>query len=228
MTAPLRSFAAALAATALASMSTTDAVSGGWLSAMQDRLSTYVVLGASAIVTEELSPIFAGIAVHEGELQLARAVLALTLGGWIATTLLYGIGRSKWELIRRRWPRTRATGTVALRTVGRNPVKASLLVRFAFGLRLILPVACGAARVPLAIYLPASFIGSAVWSAIFTLIGYAAGEAAVSVVGKLGRAGEIIGALLVTTVVLVFLRWNSRRNARKEEKKQRRRMTDIA
>ena len=226
MTAPFRPFAAALAATALASM--TDVMSGGWLSAMQDSLSTYVVLGASAIVTEELSPIFAGIAVHEGELQFARAVLALTLGGWIATTLLYAIGRAKWEVIRRRWPRTRATGTVALRTVARNPVKASLLVRFAFGLRLILPIACGAARVPLAIYIPASFIGSAVWSGIFTLIGYAAGEAAVSVVGKLGRVGEITGALLVTTVVLVFMRWNSRRNARKEEKKQRRRMTDIA
>ena len=224
MPSPLRSLTAVLAAAALASIA--DVTTGGWLSAMQDSLSTYVVLGASAIVTEELSPIFAGIAVHEGELQMARAVLALTLGGWIATTLLYAIGRAKWEMIRRRWPRTRATGTVALRTVARNPVKASLLVRFAFGLRLILPIACGAARVPLAIYIPASFIGSAVWSAVFTLIGYAAGEAAVSVVGKLGRVGEIIGALLVTTVVLIFMRWNSRRNARKEEKKQRRRITD--
>lgn len=223
MTSPLRASSATLAAM-LASIS--DLTSGGWLSAMQDSLSTYIVLGASAIVTEELSPIFAGIAVHEGELQMARAILSLALGGWIATTLLYAIGRAKWDVIRRRWPRTRATGTVALRTVARNPVKASLLVRFAFGLRLILPIACGAARVPLAIYLPASFIGSAVWSAIFTLIGYAAGEAAVSVVGKLGRVGEIIGALLVTTIVLLFLRWNSRRNARKEEKKQRRRITD--
>ena len=226
MTSPLRTLSVALAAVVMAGMF--DVTSGDWFAAMQDSLSTYIVLGASAIVTEELSPIFAGIAVHEGELQMARAVLALTLGGWIATTLLYAIGWSKWELIRRRWPRTRATGTVALRTVARNPVKASLLVRFAFGLRLILPIACGAARVPVAIYLPASFIGSAVWSGIFTLIGYAAGEAAVSVVGKLGRVGEIIGALLVTTVVLVFMRWNSRRNARKEEKKQRRRMTDIA
>ena len=224
MTPPLRALTTALAATVLANV--TDVGSGGWLSAMEDSLSTYIVLGASAIVTEELSPIFAGIAVHEGELQMMRALLALTLGGWIATALLYFIGRAKWEFIRRRWPGTRATGTVALRTVARNPVKASLLVRFAFGLRLVLPIACGAARVPLAIYLPASLIGSALWSAVFTLIGYLAGEAAVSVWGKLGRVGEIIGALLVTTVVLLVMRWNSRRNARKEEKKQRRRATD--
>jgi membrane protein DedA with SNARE-associated domain len=197
--------------------------SGGWLSGMSDSLATYVVLGASAIVTEELSPIFAGIAVHEGELRWERVLLALTLGGWIATTLLYAAGRAKWDLIRRRWPGTRATGTVALRIVGRNPVKASLLVRFAFGLRIVLPVACGAARVPLAVYLPASLVGSALWSVVFTVVGYAAGEAAVSLVGRLGRVGEVVGALIATTIVLLFMRWNRRRNERKEEKKQRRR-----
>lgn len=206
--------------------STTGFAGGDWLSAMSDSLWTYIVLGASTIFTEELSPIFGGIAVHEGELRLDRTLLALTLGGWIATTLLYAIGRAKWDLIRRRWPSTRATGTVALRIVARNPIKASLLVRFAFGLRIVLPIACGAARVPLAIYLPASLVGSALWSAVFVLVGYAAGEAAVSMVGKLGRVGEIVGALLVTAVVLLFLRWNNRRNARKAEKRRWRRATD--
>lgn len=215
-----------LALAAFLVASTAGFAGGDWLSAMSDSLWTYVVLGASTIVTEELSPIFGGIAVHEGELRADRTLMALILGGWTATTLLYAIGRAKWEFIRRRWPRTRATGTVALRTVARNPIKASLLVRFAFGLRIVLPIACGAARVPLAIYLPASLIGSALWSAVFMLLGYLAGEAAVSVIGKLGRAGEIIGALIVTAVVLAFLRWNRQRNERKAEKRRMRRVTD--
>ena len=146
---------------------------------MSDSFWTYVVLGSSSIITEELAPIFGGIAAHEGELQLDRVILAITFGGWVATALLYGIGRLKWEVIRRRWPRTRATGTIALRVVARNPVTASFLVRMAFGLRIVLPLACGAARVPVAIYLTASLLGSAVWSTAFTLLGYAAGEAAV-------------------------------------------------
>jgi membrane protein DedA with SNARE-associated domain len=222
MTLSLRLLAAALAIAAFPRVG--EVATGDWLSAMSDNLTTYIVLGASTIVTEELSPIFGGIAVHEGELRWGRVLLALTLGGWIATTLLYAIGRAKWEVIRRRWPRTRATGTVALRIVGRNPVKASLLVRFALGLRIVLPVACGAARVPLAIYLPASLVGSALWSSVFTLVGYAAGEAAVSLVGRLGRVGEIVGALVATTIVLLFMRWNRRRNEQKEEKKLRRRV----
>ena len=224
MTSPLRTFPLALAMIALAGI--TGCADGDWLSAMSDSLWTYVALGASAIVTEELTPIFAGIAVHELELRMMRVLVAITVGGWIATTLLYAIGRAKWEVIRRRWPRTRAAGTVALRTVARNPVKASLLVRFAFGLRIILPIACGAARVPLAIFLPLSFIGSALWSVTFTLVGYGAGEAAVSVVGRLGRVGEIVGALVVTAVVVLFLQWNNKRNERKAEKKRQRRTTD--
>ena len=187
---------------------------------MSDSFWTYVVLGSSSIITEELAPIFGGIAAHEGELQLDRVILAITFGGWVATALLYGIGRLKWEVIRRRWPRTRATGTIALRVVARNPVTASFLVRMAFGLRIVLPLACGAARVPVAIYLTASLLGSAVWSTAFTLLGYAAGEAAVQVVGKLGRVGEIVGAIIMTALVFAFVWWRRNRIARKERRRR--------
>ena len=186
-----------------------------WLEAVTDSFWTYVVLGASTIVAEELSAIFGGIAAHEGELQIARVLLAITLGGWVATTLLYMLGRWKWEFLRRRFPRVRATGTVALRVVRRNQLTASLLLRFAFGLRIVLPMACGAAKVPLYLYLPLSLIGSAAWTAVFTAIGYAAGEAAVRMLGHLDRAGEITGAVVVTAAVLGFVRWQRIRRERK-------------
>ncbi len=188
---------------------------------LSDSFWTYAFLGASAIAIEELSPIFGGIASHEGELKIASVIVGVTLGGWICTSLLYIAGRLKWEWIRRRFPRFRAAGTVALRVVGRNPLTASFLVRFAFGLRIVLPLACGAARVPLAMFLIASLVGSMLWSTLFTVIGYAAGEAAVQMVGRLGRVGEIVGAVLVTAAVVVFIRWNGRRQARKDERKRR-------
>lgn len=186
-----------------------------WLSALTDAPWTYLVLGASAIITEELAPIFGGIAVHENELRLAPLLVSITVGGWLATTLLYAVGRLKWDTIRRRFPRTRATGTVALRVVRRNPWTASFLVRFAFGLRLVLPMACGAARVPLLVYLPVSLIGSALWTALFSAVGYAAGEAAVQAIGHLGKAGEVVGAISVTVALLAFVRWQRRRQERK-------------
>lgn len=198
----------------------------GWadinfINALADSFWTYAFLGLSAIVIEELAPIFGGIAAHEGELQLMRVIIGITIGGWLCTTLLYVAGRSRWEAIRRRFPRVRAAGTVALRVVGRNPLTASLLVRFAFGLRVVLPIACGAARVPIAIYLVASLLGSFLWTTLFAVIGFAAGEAAVRAVGHLGRVGELIGALVVTAAVFAFIRWNRARRARKAERRQR-------
>jgi membrane protein DedA with SNARE-associated domain len=186
-----------------------------WLEAVTDSVWTYVILGGAAIVAEELATIFGGIAAHEGELQLARVIVSITVGGWVATTLLYLLGRWKWDFIRRRVPRVRATGTLALRAVRRNQLKASLLVRFAFGLRVVLPIVCGAAKVPVYIYLPLTLLGSAIWTVLFTLIGYAAGEAAVQTLGHLDRVGEIIGAVLITVAVLGFVRWQRIRRERK-------------
>ncbi len=195
--------------------------SDSFLAGMSDGVWTYVVLGMSAIITEELAPIFGGIAAHEGELQIERVILALTFGGWVATGLLYTLGRLKWETLRKRWPNTRSTGTIALRVVKRNPVTASFLVRMAFGLRIVLPIACGAAKVPIALYLTASLLGSLVWSVAFTLLGYAAGEAAVHLVGKLGRAGEVGGAVIVTAIVFAYFLWRRKRAERKEKRRFR-------
>ena len=197
------------------------AVSASWLSALTDVPLTYVLLGASAIVTEELAPLFGGMAASEGELDAATVVWALTLGGWAATTLLYMVGRWRWDSIRRRFPRVRGTATLALRVVRRNPVTASFLVRFAFGLRIVLPLACGGAKVPWYVYLPVSFVGSAAWSVVYTAVGYVTGEAAVQLMGRLGRVGEVVGALLLVALFFAFRRWQRARAERKIARKAR-------
>lgn len=188
---------------------------GSWMTALADSLWTYVALGASTILTEELAPIFGGIAAHEGELRISRVIIAISLGGWAATTLLYGLGFWKWELIRRRFPKVRSAGTVALRVVRNNPLKASFFVRFAFGLRLVLPMACGAARVSPYVFLPVSLAGSVAWTVFFAALGYAAGEAAVQSIGRIGKVGEFIGALLLTAAVLSLVSWQKRRRERR-------------
>ena len=191
------------------------------LDALSDSVWTYITLGLSTIITEELAPIFGGLAAHDGELGFDRVVFAITAGGWLATTALYGAGRVKWDWLRRRFPKLRAGGTVALRIVQRNPWRASLLVRFAIGARILLPMACGAARVRLPVYLTASLLGAAAWSVIFTLVGFAAGEAAMHVLGRLDRFGQVIGALAVTAVVLLLISWKRKRDVRKLRKQRR-------
>ncbi len=188
------------------------------IASVEDRAATYFALAGATIVTSELAPIFGGLASKEGQLSVSRVIFAVTLAGWLATSVLYVAGMLKWEWLRRRFPSTRSAGTVALRIVRRNPVRASFLVRYLFGGRVLLPMACGAARVPLPVYLPVSLLGSLAWTVTFTLVGIAFGSAAEQLLGRLQHVED---AMLVVGVVLALgvVVWWWRRRVRRAERR---------
>jgi membrane protein YqaA with SNARE-associated domain len=111
------------------------------------RAGAYVALSVGPILAEELAPLGAGAAASQGELALWPAVIVMTLGGWVSTGLLYALGRWRGAWLRRRFPRAEATVEKLLAAVERRPWRSALAVRYAFGLRVLLPLACGAAHV---------------------------------------------------------------------------------
>lgn len=168
-----------------------------------EKLWKYTALGASSIVFEETNPIFGGIAVRHGRAGMVGVVVAVAVGVWIASIALYFVGRWRIDWVRRRWPEKHRMLDGALAIVERHPWRASLAVRFAWGLRLPLPIACGAARVPLGLYTVGSGISSWLWSVIFAYVGYIFGGAAVMVLRftdrldvKLGLAAAMLFLLL--------------------------------
>jgi membrane protein DedA with SNARE-associated domain len=196
------------------------------VASVENTLATYLALGASTPFVSELAPIVGGIAAHEGRLPLVRVIAAVTLGGWAGTSLLYVAGRLKWEWLRRRSRTVRTTGTVALRIVKRNPWRASFLVRFLFGARILLPIACGAAGVPLATYLPMSLLGSLAWSATFALVGMAAGEAAHAVLENIKQVESVLMVAGGALIVVAGAWWWRRRLRRAERRNARTRPTE--
>ena len=183
-----------------------------------EKLWKYTALGASSIVFEETNPIFGGIAVRHGRAGMVGVVVAVAIGVWIASIALYFVGRWRIEWVRARWPEKHRLLDAALKMVERNPWRSSLAVRFAYGLRLQVPIACGAARVPFGVYLVGSGISSWVWSLTFAYVGLAFGGAAVMVLRfthrievRLGLAAAILSILLV---VLIRRRYIAERSAR--------------
>jgi membrane protein DedA with SNARE-associated domain len=180
-----------------------------------ERLWRYTALGATSIVGEEANPILGGIAVRHGGAGLLGVIVAVFLGTWAASILLYFIGRWRIDWVRARWPDKRRLLTSALMIVRRNPWRASLAVRFAWGLRLPLPIACGAARVPFYLYLVATGISSLVWGVTFALLGFALGRTALRALmftQRLDVRLAIVAAVL--TIVLVVMVRRRRANAR--------------
>lgn len=174
----------------------------------------YITLGASGIVTEEVAPIVGGFAAHEGHLGFKRVVLACAIGTWVAGVALYALGRWRGRWVRKRFRRVGRYMTRLLVIVRRRPWHSAFAVRFAFGARIVLPMACGAARMRLPIFLIGSAVAAVVWSVLFATVGWLFGESAMLVVGHIRRYEDIIAALLVVGVVLVSVVLVRRRRAR--------------
>ena len=169
-----------------------------------ERLWAYVTLAATGIVTGEATPLIGGLAAHDGYLHLSAVMVWVAGGTWIADLGLYHIGRWRGRWARRRWPRLRTWMIRTFKVVRRHPWRASMAVRWAYGLRLTLPIACGAARVPLLIYVIGSAISCAVWATVFTLLGWAFGRTTLIVLGHVRRYENFLVVLIVVVLAIVF------------------------
>lgn len=175
------------------------------------RVGTYLALAVGPIVAEELAPLGAGAAASQKEIALWPAVVVMTFGGWLATGLLYAFGRWRSAWIRRRFPRAATHVEKLLRAVGKRPWQSALAVRYAFGARVLLPVACGAAHVRPDVYFLASFVSSATWSALFALVGFWFGQTAIAFLHRMQRYDEYVVAVAVGLAVVAWLVLRRRR-----------------
>lgn len=169
------------------------------------RLWAYITLGVTVFVTEEANPLIGGLAAHDGRLSVISVGMAVALGAWGTNMLLYFVGRWRGHWVRKRWPRVRNFMLRALRIVRRHPWRSSLAVRFAYGLRLTLPLACGAARIPLLIYVVGNAISSAVWASLFTALGWGFGRTMLVLVGHVRRYEQPLMLAIIVGLVIGFV-----------------------
>lgn len=169
------------------------------------RMWAYIMLGATGSFVGEASPLIGGLAAFDRNLNLFNVINAVALGTWIGGLLFYAIGRSKGRWIRKRWPRFRPVILRSVAIVRRHPWRTSLAVRFAYGLRIALPLACGVARVPLLIYAIGTAVSSVAWSLIFTVLGWGLGRTTETFIGHVKEWEPVIGGAVVLAVFVVFI-----------------------
>jgi membrane protein DedA with SNARE-associated domain len=168
------------------------------------RLWAYITLAVTGIITEEATPLIGGLAAHDNRLHLSLVTICVSTGTWIADIGLYYFGRWRGDWARRRWPHLRTFMYRALRIVRRHPWRSSLAVRWAYGLRLTLPLACGAARIPIVLYAVGSAISAFTWSVVFTLLGWGFGRATLRIVGHVRRYEKFLVAAILIGLLIVF------------------------
>lgn len=184
------------------------------LSALSERWA-YLTLGVSSIVTEELAPLLGGFAAEQGHLRFAVVVLACAAGVFTLSAVLYFVGRWRAAWVRLKLRKSPPIVKQLLRAMRWSPWRSTLLARVAFGGRIALPLACGAAHVPPWIFLTGTAVASLLWGAAFAGLGWVFGEAAVLVVGEV-RKFELPIALVLLALGVGAWFWLRKRQASRQ------------
>lgn len=150
-------------------------------------------------VPSEVTLIFSGVAVHQGWMSFALAVLAATAGNLVGSLLAYALGASG---VLTGVP---VVGAALRRWEGlldRHGMRAVLTARLMPLARTFVSLPAGARRVPLLPFVALTTLGCALWAVAFIVVGLLAGTAWAEVSSLLGR---VLLAIALLTIALSFL-----------------------
>jgi membrane protein DedA with SNARE-associated domain len=150
----------------------------------------YAAMILAAAFQEEFAPLAGALAAHHGHGEIWLVGAACAIGSW-----LHG---KRPALLR------------PIEMLKRHEVLAMLGIRFAYGLRMTLPLVCGAADIgfgPFALY---TALSSAAWAALFTTAGWFLGEFALTQIRHF-RHYEIRAGIVLLGVGAIVWMWRHQR-----------------
>ncbi|WP_328518754.1 DedA family protein [Kribbella sp. NBC_00359] len=184
----------------------------GWAIDLMERLGAP---GAGlAVALENLFPPLpsevilplAGFAASRGDLGLVSAIVFTTLGSIVGALALYGVGaglgRDRSRAIAGKLPLVKVRDIdKAEDWFDRHGPKAVLIGRLVPVVRSLISVPAGVERMPVALFLPLTAIGSLVWNSLLIVAGYQLGERWHVVESSVGVFQKLVIAGAVAAVV---------------------------
>lgn len=171
----------------------------------------YLAIFIGAFIEGETIVLLAGFLSYQGYFQAPGSALAAFAGSLLSDQIMYLLGRYKGPWLFARFPRlAKAVKRLAAKVQGRE-IPLILSFRFIYGIRNVTPVFLGASGTRPSLYIPLNAISAAVWASAMTAIGYFAGEALPSFLGKLHAYKPfILGGLLIAAAAFWLYRRRSR------------------
>lgn len=170
---------------------------------------------------------FAGFLVADGRLNGAVALLATTVGGFAGTTAFYWLGKSLGdERVRafiKRFGRyvllQEADYDDALRFFQAHDVKVVFWARFVPGVRSLISLPAGVARMPFGRFALYTLLGTVLWNGALLLAGWLLGERWELVLDVVDRLEGVLWVLLGLVVVgwIVWRRWVRAQRRQREQ-----------
>lgn len=176
-------------------------------------------------IPSELIMPLAGFASTRGDLSLGGVIFAGTLGSVLGALPLYWIGFAlgKPRLVRlaqrygRRLMLREADVERADAWFARRGPLTVLFLRLVPGVRSLISIPAGVARMRLPLFMLLTTLGTAMWSALLAIAGFLLGEQYVAVERVVGSLGPyVLGAVLLGAATFFLARWRAERQGRGE------------
>lgn len=193
----------------------------------------YFGLGLLMLIENLIPPVpsefvvpFAGFLAAEGRLNLALILGATTLGGFVGTSAFYLLGRHLGDdriraMIRRfgRYVLLRvADYEDALRFFQTNDAAVVFWGRFVPGVRSLISLPAGVARMPFGRFAAYTLLGTVLWNTALVTAGWFLGERWEMVIGLVDRLEGVLWVLLAAAVIgWIFWRRRARRRCSRNQ-----------
>jgi membrane protein DedA with SNARE-associated domain len=182
----------------------------------------YWLMAFGALIEGETFLIAGGIAAQQGFFHLGGLIALAVAGSTVHDSFFFLLGRYAGTGLFKRKPMLYERSKNILNLFDRYGVWLIIGLRFAYGLRTIIPTVLGVTHITFKKFLLFDLIGGVLWSVTFIVGGYMFGATLEALVGDFAEYEYIFGILLVAgfaTSILGFLSfWIYRRFIRKKER----------
>jgi len=175
-------------------------------------------------IPSEVILTFSGFLTTVSSMHIPGVVIASTLGSVLGAVILYVVGRVITperldKIVESRPGRVlrlkRGDFTKAYRWFTRHGTKAVFFCRFIPVVRSLISIPAGASRMPLAVFLPLTLLGTAIWNTVLVYLGSMAGAAWETISEYMDVYSTIAVVLLLLIIAFLIFRAARRRAASK-------------
>ncbi len=176
----------------------------------------YWLMAFGALIEGETFLIAGGIAAQQHILHLWILILFALFGSMIHDCAFFFIGRYFGQTYLDKKPQFHARADVILKLMDRYGVWLIIGLRYAYGLRTIIPTVLGISPIATRKFIFYDFIGGVLWSCTFVLGGYYLGKAfehslkILSHYESLATSLMTIGAIVAVGIGALYLWWRKK------------------
>lgn len=131
----------------------------------------YYAVFFAGLLEGETILLLGAYAVHQGYLHMLPLIACGSAAAFITDQFYFQLGRRKGQQVLQKHPNLEKRFEKAVAFVDRHPVATVLLMRFAWGLRIVFPVALGMTKMRTALYVPLSALAAVIWATAVAYLG---------------------------------------------------------